>query len=231
MKSLQETKESTWNLTGAWDLKVTEFKPKSPKSITLLLHGHNERGLRIFRKLRNFLSDDTYILAPNAPFPLPRIKSDRVDFGYTWYFYDPFTKSYLIDQGLAVSLLKDLLKQANPHGLPITIIGFSQGGYLAPLIAYAEKNTRHVLGIGCEFRNRFFTSPPEFTIDALHGALDTIIQPEHAQTEISTLKQLGIEVGWHLIAETKHEINNEVGSTLKKILEQYGEDSLSGSNR
>lgn len=226
MKSLQESAEETWDLNGKWPLKTIEFRPVEPKSITILLHGYNERGLRIFRKLRKYLPEDSYIIAPNGPFPLPRVKSDRVDFGYGWYFYDPFTKDYLVDQSLALSLLVDLLSQANPNGLPITIIGFSQGGYLAPLLGYALKNTKHVIGIGCEFRTRFFQKMPPFTLDALHGKIDPIISPEHAQAEIKALKEMGIQVSWHAIPDTKHEINNEMGITLKKILEQYGEGSL-----
>lgn len=226
VKSLQESKEETWILNGKWQLKTIEFKPNAPKSLTLLLHGYNERGLRIFRKLRKHLPEDTYVIAPNAPFPLPRIKSDRVDFGYAWYFYDPFTKSYQIDQTLVLDLLKDLLNQANPEKLPITIIGFSQGGYLAPLVGFAVKNAKHVIGIGCEFRTRFFPNRPDFTVDAIHGSLDSIVPPGHAQNEIKALKELGIPVAWHSISDTKHEINNEVGLTIKKILEQYGEGSL-----
>ncbi len=226
VKSLQESKEESWNLTSNWQMKTVEFKPKDPKSLTLLLHGYNERGLRIFRKLRRYLPEDTYIIAPDAPFPLPRVKPDRVDFGYAWYFYDPFTKNYHIDQTFVLGLIKDLLDQANPNSLPVTIIGFSQGGYLAPLVGYAEKNSKHVIGIGCEFRTRFFPIRPTFTLDAIHGSSDSIVSPEHAQSEITSLSDMGISVSWHPIADTKHEINNEVGLTIKKILEQYGEGSL-----
>lgn len=226
MKNLQESKEKIWDLTGSWKLSTVECRPKDPKSLTLLLHGYNERGLRIFRKIRRYLPEDSYIIAPNGPFPLPRVKPHRVDFGYAWYFYDPFTKTYHVDQTLVTGLLKELLKQANPENLPVTIIGFSQGGYLAPLIGYAEKNTKHVIGIGCEFRTRFFPSRPAFTLDAIHGEIDPIVSYEHAQTEISSLNDLGINVSWHLIPELKHEISAEVGLTIKKIMEQYGEGSL-----
>ncbi len=226
MNILQESKEETWNLTGNWQLRSVEFKPKDAKSITLLLHGYNERGLRIFRKLRRHLPENSYIIAPNAPYPLPRVKPDRVDFGYAWYFYDPFTKDYQVDQTLALSLLKDLLRQANPQNLPVTIIGFSQGGYLAPLLAYSEPSIQHVVGIGCEFRTRFFSGPPSFSLDAIHGLSDPIISPEKALGEIHLLREKGINVAWHPIAEVKHEISCEVGLTIKNILEQYGEGSL-----
>lgn len=226
MNILQESKEEIWNLTGSWQIKTVESRPEAPKSVTLLLHGYNERGLRIFRKIRKYLPHDSYVIAPNGPFPLPRIKPNRIDFGYAWYFYDAFTQTYLVDQTLVIGLLTDLLRQANPEGLPVTIIGFSQGGYLAPLIGYAEKNTKHVIGIGCEFRTRFFQNHPDFTLDAIHGEVDPMVSYEHAQAEIASLAGKGIKVTWHLLPEIKHEIGHEVGITIKKILEQYGERSL-----
>jgi predicted esterase len=226
VKILQESQEKIWDLTSNWQLRTVESRPSHPKAITLLLHGYNERGLRIFRKLSKYLPSDHYIIAPDAPFPLPRVKSDRLDFGYAWYFYDPFTKSYQVDQKLVLGLLSELISQANPEGLPVNIIGFSQGGYLAPLVGYSVDKTQHVIGVGCEFRTRFFATAPKFTLDAIHGAMDTIVSPENSLAEIALLKELGIEVSWHLLHELKHELNAEVGLTIKNILEQYGEGSL-----
>lgn len=226
MKILQDSEELTHELVGPWQMKTMERRPTTPKSITLLLHGYNERGLRIFRKLKRHLPADTHIIAPNAPFPLPRVKPDRLDFGYAWYFYDRFTQSYHVDQQLVLTLLTNLLKKTNPDNLPVTIIGFSQGGYLAPLVAFSEPQTKHVIGIGCEFRTRFFPTQPNFTLDAIHGTSDPLVSCEHAKTEIDLLKDHGIAVGWHEIPDLKHEISNEVAATISKLLEQYGKASL-----
>ena len=226
MKILQDSEELTHELSGPWQMKTIERRPESPKSVTLLLHGYNERGLRIFRKLKRLLPEDTHIIAPNAPFPLPRVKPDRLDFGYAWYFYDRFTQSYHVDQQLVLTLLKNLLKKSNPEGLPVTIIGFSQGGNLAPLVGYSEPHAKHVIGIGCEFRTRFFQTQPHFTLDAIHGSADPLVSCEHAKIEIDLLKQQGIQVGWHMIDDLKHEISNDVALAISKLLEQYGKASL-----
>lgn len=219
MKILQDSKEEIRNLGANFHLKVIERKPSLPKSVILLLHGLDERGLRIYRKLLKYLPQDAYILAPNAPFPLPREKDDRLDFGYTWYFYDRFTKSYQIDQTFSLGLLKNLLHVCNPTQLPVTIIGFSQGGYLAPLLGYEDKNTKLVVGLGCEFRSHFFHTIPAFDLAAIHGSLDTIIPSEMAYRELNLLKEKGIHVSWHLIPETKHEISPLMGEELKHIME------------
>lgn len=226
MKNLQAMSEVSRKLGALLSLQTVERKPENPKSVVLLLHGLDERGLRIYRKLLRYLPEDSYVLAPDAPFPLPRMKSDRMDFGYSWYFYDKFQKTYQVDQTLALSLLHSLLKEINPQELPLTIIGFSQGGYLAPLLGYQEKTTRHIIGIGCEFRTKFFPHPPTFTLDAVHGDADSIIPPNMAKNEIESLKEKNITVNWHSVPGAKHEISGEMGQLIKLILEQYGERSL-----
>lgn len=217
VKILQDSLEKSYQVTGAWPLKTIECQPVEATSITLLLHGYNERGLRIFRKLKRALPHNTHIVAPNGPFPLPRVKTERLDFGYAWYFYDRFTQNYHVDQELVVGLLTQLLEQINPKGLPVSIIGFSQGGYLAPLVAYAYPHTKHVVGIGCEFRTRFFSKAPKFTLTAIHGADDPLVSPVHAQKEIEALKEMGIPVSWHLIPNLKHEINSEVAEIISQL--------------
>ncbi len=222
MKTLQDDQEVIRRISGDLQLKAVERKPDQVKSITLLLHGLNERGLRIYRKLLKSLPSDTHIVAPNAPFPLPRLKSDRLDYGYAWYFYNQFTQNYDVDQTMAISLLKNLLVEINPHHLPVTIIGFSQGGYLAPLLAYEIKETKLVIGISCEFRINFFSDTPQFSLVAIHGDQDPVIHFEQAQNEIKLLKEKNIEVAWHLISQLKHEINQEAAQLIKTILEQHG---------
>lgn len=226
MKNLQDCQETTHTLTGAFPIKTIEFRPLSPRSIVLLLHGYNERGLRIFRKLRRFLPHDSHIVAPNGLFPIPRAKPDRLDFGYAWYFYDKFTQTYSVDQTLCVGLLKKLLEQVNPENLPVTVIGFSQGGYLAPLLGFAEPRIKNVIGIGCEFKSRFFEAAPSFSLSAVHGSGDPLVSAVHAQHEIELLREKGIVVDWHLIEGVKHEISNEVGLKVANIMETYGKASL-----
>lgn len=219
MKNLQDLAPETRILQGSMPLKTIERRVESPRCLILLLHGLDERGLRIYRKLVRYLPADAHIIAPNAPFPLPRLKADRMDFGYTWYFYDKFTQSYEVDQTLALSLLKDLLNQANPDQLPVTVIGFSQGGYLVPLVGYQNPMVCRVIGIGCEFRTHFFTEWPNFKLNALHGAEDNIIPPQNAQKEIESLKEMGINVSWNLIPGTRHEITAACGEVVKSLLE------------
>lgn len=220
MKNLQVESEQTRILPSFGQLTFHEKIPRQEAtSLVLLLHGLDERGLRIMRKLMKYLPESAHILAPNGPFPLPRPKSDRTDYGYTWYFYDRFTQSYHVDQTLALSLLKSLLSEKNHGNLPITVIGFSQGGYLAPLLAYEDLNIKTVIGLGCEFRERFFKSAPTFRLYGLHGDQDVIISPENSRGCAEALLKKNITVDWKLVPGAAHEINQAMGIAVQRILE------------
>lgn len=222
MKILQDSIEEKISLEGHYQLKTFIRRPESPKCLILLLHGYNERGRRIFRRLLPYLPSEALILAPNGPFPLPRVKPEKLDFGYAWYFYNKFTRSYEVNQELALSLLKNLITLMNPKGLPVWIIGFSQGGYLAPLIGLEVSETKAVIGIGCEFRSPLLKTIPHFPLLGIHGDMDEIIPLDHTLREIAALQERGINVKLKIIKNLQHEINSVVGQTIREIVEEYG---------
>lgn len=226
MKRLHEHREERWQFQALAVMDGVVRAPEMPKEVILLLHGLNERGRRIYRKLLPYLPQDALIIAPNAPFPLPRQKENRVVLGYTWYFYDKFEREYFINQDMARSWLQAVLKQKNPEGLPLTIIGFSQGGYLAPLLGSDIPETKLVIGLGCEFRSQLITTGLSFPLEGLHGKNDQIIKPESSRAEINKLQERGITCNWSEVEETAHEITPLMGLKVKEILEDYGKRSL-----
>lgn len=199
---------------------------EQPQEVFLLLHGLQERGKRIFRKLLPYLPPNSLVIAPNGPFPLPRVKEGRISYGHSWYFYDKFEQKYFLNQDLAKYWLRDLLAMENPNKLPVTIIGFSQGGYLAPLAGKEIKETKLIIGLACEFRTTLIHDPLPFPMEAVHGELDDVITPQSALNEIQKLKEIGITIGWHPVADTTHEITPLMGKTVEMLLEQYGKRSL-----
>ena len=226
LKRLQEQNEERWQFQALAVMDGMVRAPKSPREVILLLHGLNERGRRIYRKLLPYLPHDALIIAPNAPFPLPRQKENRMVLGYTWYFYDKFERNYYLNQDMARSWLRELLKLKNPDKLPLTVIGFSQGGYLAPLLGSDIPETKLVIGLGCEFRSQLITHNLHFPLIGLHGKLDTIITHESSLREAEVLRSKGIQCHWQLIEDAAHEITPSMGKKVKEILEAYGNRSL-----
>jgi len=225
VKNLQETREEKWQFTSFAQLEGVMRRVESPSEVILLLHGLGERGKRIFRKLLPFLPKGALIIAPNGPFPIQRNKQHKLEFGHSWYFYDKIEKKYFINQDLAKFWLRDLLKIENPNSLPVTIIGFSQGGYLAPLAGKEIAETKLIIGLACEFRTTLIQEKLPFEMVAIHGEEDEIIPQSMAQNEIALLKNIGINVDFHSV-KAGHEITSEMGKVVQEILEKYGKRSL-----
>lgn len=184
--------------------------PPTPTEVYLLLHGLGERGKRIYRKFASSLPQDAVIIAPNGPFPISTTKNGDVSYTYAWYFYDRSTSTYLINQDLPVSWLKEMMETMDLSHLPLTIIGFSQGGYLAPFVGQALPQTKHVIGIGCEFRTPLLKDHYPFKLSAIHGMDDKIILPEWAKKEADYLQSKGVDCNYYPMSETGHEINSQV---------------------
>lgn len=227
LKKLQDYKEEKWRFTSLAELSGIIRRPLAPPTqVYLLLHGLNERGKRIYRKLLSVLPKDALILAPNAPFPVQRLREGRTTYGHSWYFYDKHEQRYFVNQDLAKYWLRDLLHMENPAGLPVTIIGFSQGGYLAPLVGKMIPETKLIIGIACEFRASLIEEPPPCPLVAIHGDADEIVKESSARTEVEKLKERNICVDFHSVKDAGHEINAEVAVKVKILLEAYGKRSL-----
>ena len=222
LKILHESSEESWVFKSRAEFKGLVKRVESPKRVILLLHGLGQRGKRIYRKLLAQLPSDALIIAPNGPFPIPRQKEGRADFGHAWYFYDKHQGSYFVPMDLSIHWLKDLLKIENPTHLPVTIIGFSQGGYMSPHVGLAIPETQLVIGLACEFRSNLIHKSPTFKLIALHGELDEIVTPGAQKSAIDLLKMKGIEVDYHLIPNTGHEITTEMAKVVNSLLEAYG---------
>jgi predicted esterase len=222
LKNLQDYQLKKWQFTSFAQLEGVVRPVAAPTQVILLLHGLGERGKRIYRKLLPYLPSTAIILAPNGPFPIARNKEGKLDFGHSWYFYDKFEKQYFINQDLAKYWLRDLMQIENPERLPVTIIGFSQGGYLAPLVGREIPETKLVIGLACEFRPALIPEKLPFPLVALHGSADEIITHDEALEEIEKLKSMDIQVEFHSIPDAGHEITSQMGKVVSNILEQYG---------
>lgn len=212
----------TWTFNSFAQLKGVVRRVENPKEVILLLHGLGERGKRIFRKLLPYLPQTALIIAPNAPFPIPRPNERRMDYGHSWYFYDKLEKKYFINQDLSKFWIRDLVSLENSQSLPVTIIGFSQGGYLSPQVAAEIPETKLVIGLSCEFRSNLVEDFPRYKLIALHGKNDTVVPLENSLKEIDELQKRNIQTDFYLIEDCAHEINQTMGLKIESIMRQYG---------
>jgi predicted esterase len=197
-------------------------KVERPKQLVLLLHGYAESGRKIFKLLEPQIGSDAVVLAPNGPFPMPRRIPNGYAVGFSWYFYDDSRDEYFIDMELGLTYLRGVVTGLGLDHLPLTVIGFSQGGYLAPFLGQSLTQTRHVIGIGCEFLAEELKAGIPFRIDAMHGGKDDVVSASRAQSSHTKLlgrvaAQVSIKGEFRLFPETGHEISQEIQASVKSL--------------
>ena len=138
--------------------------------------------------------------------------------GYSWYFYDFKTDEYIIDMETAIQYCIGLIRQLDLDKLPLRIIGFSQGGYLAPFVGLASSNTRQVIGIACRFLEDELSQVPAFQMDAVHGDQDDVIEFGPAQESHHRLIQKGAHGSFITVNNTGHRLTFEVREKVRELL-------------
>lgn len=191
---------------------------KDPKQLFLLLHGFSQRGESLLKKLSSVLPPDAAILSPNAPFPAPFKTASGYLEAYAWYFYLAKDNRFVIPPGPSVRALKNLIQKLGYEKLPLTIIGFSQGGYLAPVVA-KEMPVKHIIAVSADYLARYYSKNDKFKLDAIHGAKDEVSPIEVSRNNLEALKQeFGIDATFHELPNTRHEMDEEAIKVIAKLI-------------
>ncbi len=192
--------------------------PKSER-LYLLLHGFNESGEKVHKRLAPLLPKDALVLSPNGNFPLP-VK--RPDEGYTvnfgWYFFDNSTNTYFIDYDLPSEILINLIDELGFKEKKLFIIGYSQGGYLAPFMALKHGNVEKVIGMACVFRHKMFESKPTFPMIAIHGTDDLMVSFEGQKQSVEEMKGAGLNVDFIALEGAGHRLDDQFKKAVSEII-------------
>lgn len=187
---------------------------ESPKRIIVLLHGYLLDGEFMLKKLESSLPKDALIISPNGPFLVPQKKGEEYFDKYSWYFFDPIKKSFYINYEPAALFLKNLIEKLNPNNLPVTIIGYSQGGFLAPKVAEVTPNVDSVLGLACIFRNERFKIKENIKYSQIHGEADLVVPLDQALAEWDLMEQ---KHDFTILKDTGHRIDQDFLSSIVKF--------------
>lgn len=211
------------HIPGYWIANYNIKIPENPAELILLLHGYTESGEKIFQRLEKYLPENAVILSPCGLFPLPQRKGGDTrkvehEMGYSWYFYDFKTDEYVVDMECAIRYLTGLVQLLKWDHLPLRIIGFSQGGYLAPFVGLAQPQTRQVIGIASRFLDDEFSTLPPFRMDAVHGELDEVVEYPASLGSHRRLLERGGTGQFISVPNTGHRLTFEVREHVKNLL-------------
>ena len=190
----------------------------NPKKVFVLLHGYLLDGSFMYEKLLNFLPKESAIIAPNGPFMVPVKKQKGYFPRFAWYFFDPTKKTYYIDYIPAAEYIKSLLIEMELIRKPITVIGYSQGGYLAPKLAEMIPSVESVIGLACCFRNDYFKFRHDVLYHQINSTSDLVVDYEGAKQEFVTLRERGNLGRFVTLNDIGHKLDENYAQELKLML-------------
>lgn len=196
-------------------------KGPAPKRVYLLLHGYGESSEKIYKRLEPILPKNSIIIAPNGFFPLPKMSLSGVKLNFAWYFFDPVIKKYLIDYDLPATFLKNLVDEVIDKTLPITIIGYSQGGYLSPFVAQKINQVDHVIAVNCNYKYDMLEEPLNFKMDGIHGRQDSIVDPIQAEESHKELQRRGMKGNFYGLEEEDHKFTTPYLTLIEKLVSKH----------
>lgn len=191
--------------------------PEGPKEIFLLLHGFVQEATDLYDVIKEFLPKDAIVVAPNGLFPIPKVnkKTKKLELKFTWMFYNRETQKQYFDYDVPVQGLCSLMRSLNLPNLPLTVIGFSQGGYVAPF--FLEKYSgqiKQLIGIGAVIKNDLLKKTISYKVNLLHGKFDNIVELDNAKKSLSPIT----DGEFHILDNTGHRLNDEVANKIKELV-------------
>lgn len=184
----------------------------------LVLHGFYENSSIIKKNLSSVLPEKANILIPNGCFPLPKRRPDGWELFFSWYFFDEKTQTFYVPYKFPAEALEKLVKQLKFDELPLTIIGYSQGGYLSPFVGERLPNCDTVIGLGCSYKHDMLQKSSHYKIHGIHGSADDKVDPINAENCFNQLDKLGIKGEFTMLPNIGHELEANFLDKLSSYL-------------
>lgn len=206
--------KKTYNIPLKFEQTYHTNNLESYDKIILGMHGYQQNGEFLFRKLSRTLDlEKTLLICPNAPFMVPYKKNDEYVEAYSWYFFDPNKKSFYVNYEPAAEMISKLLSEINIHNKKVDLIGYSQGGYLAPKVAELNEHVESVFGLACILRSKRFKTKANTKFVQIHGINDDIVDFNEAKSEFERLDTGNKEF---IEIESDHLLNLKLLNALKE---------------
>ena len=112
-----------------------------------------------------------------------------------------------------------LIQQELKINNPIHIIGYSQGGYLAPFVGLKLENTVQTIAINAEYKYNLLPQEKfNFSMHGINGVDDDVVDPINAQNSHQKLLNQGNSGQFFLLEDTAHPINDQIHRTLQQLV-------------
>lgn len=202
----------------------TRSLSETPKRVLLLLHGWTGDENAMWTFTNNFPTDYA-IIAPRAPFSAPKEKG-----GYSWRDLKPGTwGSPTLDElrppaDALVSLVDEWRATLNIANARFDVVGFSQGGALATLLAILYPQRIRKLAVLAGFVPKGVAEAhllPNM-LDGIqcfwaHGTEDNLVSFERGRSSAEMLEKAGAQLRF-CAADVGHRVSRECRRALDVFL-------------
>lgn len=185
----------------AWYL---DSPPPSEEPLPLLvcLHGQGQSGLLMREQLGNRLDGPRHLLHPDGPLPVEVHEDGGRREGHAWYVYTGDQERFLASarhaEDYLLSLIDELVATRPIDARRVILLGYSQGGYLAGIMALRHpERFAGLVTINSRIKSELYgfrgrdACPP---VLAIHGKKDRFIPIGAAQDSLGDLEKHGVEV-------------------------------------
>jgi len=186
--------------------------PKDDFPLIIFLHGFGETFGHLLRHFEKKIPHQAGILAVNGVFPLAQKKFDSPEWKlrFCWYFYDSAKKEYFINQRYPAEVLAGLIQQLNLEQKKKIIVGYSQGGYLAPFLGEQLENVVSCISINGEYKHQLLPEKLPFPIINICGEQDEVVDPINCRNSHEIIMKRGNSGGFYLVKRAGHQINTDI---------------------
>lgn len=197
---------------------------KGPRKggVVICLHGYQDHALSMIRRLGWLEAEDLpfQILAVNAPFPVPIWNADGFKEAYSWYFRDTERSVFIVTPETTSSRLAQLIEDVGLKDTPKVILGFSQGGFLAPYVGQRVQALKGIIGLGSGYLQENYRGLSPTCLYAVHGDRDERISQTQAQIDFQRLIEQGFTGQFEVVPDIEHRVDPRVEPKIRaKALE------------
>jgi predicted esterase len=189
-------------------------------TVFLGLHGVLEKGSKMLRRLSEVLPEDALMLTPDGPFPIPIKEENGYKVRYAWYFYDNIKDIYVVDYEYASRLIKELLISLKLENKDLVIIGYSQGGYLAPFVAEKCSQTTYIIGLACVFKENLLSKRLTLPFSQVHSRIDKMVSFQGSHDHFNIISKYNNSGEFISLENEGHFYNDKYSEILSNILIQ-----------
>ena len=197
---------------------ILKGNSQAPKQLNIFLHGYTDSAESFLKRAIGDAQFDAVTLAVDGPFPVPVRTPQGFQEAFSWYFEDHSNKRVIIPKQVSIDLLSQLISELKLDHLPKTIVGFSQGGFLAPKLAEQISKVEKIIGIGCAYRKESYQNIGHIRVYGVHGSEDSIVDYQDAKESFKLLQDSGVKGEFVSIEDMGHIINDEARESIKKFI-------------